>query len=74
MGFLFNRILLHVTSTGTLYGDREKRFTLLCNRTDGNRGFVIQCKLPFYMKGKISILWHCQMNEKENVNKMLVTI
>ena len=35
---------------------------------------VIQCKLPFYMKGKISILWHCQMYEKENVNKRLVTI
>ena len=35
---------------------------------------VIHCNLPFYMKGKISILWHSQMNEKENVNKMLVTI
>ena len=23
-----------------------------------------KCKLPVYMKGKISILWHCQMNEK----------
>ena len=39
-----------------------------------NENVVIQGKLPFYMKGKISILWHCQVTENENANKMLLTI
>ena len=39
-----------------------------------NENSVIQGKLPVYMKGTISILWHCQMTENENANKMLVTI
>lgn len=39
-----------------------------------NENAVIQGKLPVYMKGTISILWHCQITENENANKMLVTI
>lgn len=39
-----------------------------------NENAVVQCTLPFYMKGKISILWHCQNTETENSKQMLVTI
>ena len=53
----------------------KKGVALLCNRIDGDREIRSYiCNLPFYMKGKISILWHRQMNENENVNKMLLTI